>query len=79
MRVKLQNNLQPHEQAAQNVVIYDDVGNPIFVALQLTEGVVYSDVREKDFHLLLKAAGVDKTVTVTTLQPKPSDNLIWTP
>lgn len=79
MRVKLQHNLQPHEQSAHSVVIEDALGNPIFVALQLDESIVYADAREKDFHALLRAAGVNKTVAVTEVQPKPMQNLIWTP
>lgn len=79
MRVTLQNNLQPHEQRAHSVVIEDDLGNPIFVALQLNESIVYADAREPDFHAMLRAAGVDKTVTVTEIRPKPVQNLLWTP
>lgn len=79
MRVKLQHNLQPHEQRAHSVVIEDELGNPIFVALQLDESIVYADAREPDFHNMLKAAGVDKTVAVTEFKPKPAQNLLWTP
>jgi hypothetical protein len=79
VRVKLQHNLQPHEQKAHSIVIEDDAGNPIFVALQLDESIVYADAREPDFHAMLRAAGVDKTVAVTEVRPKPMQNLLWTP
>lgn len=79
MRVKLQHNLQPHEQPAHSVVIEDEAGNPIFVALQLNESIIYADAREQDFQSLLKAAGVNKSVAVTEVKPKPMQNLLWTP
>lgn len=79
MRVKSQHGLQPTEHPAHNVVIEDDLGNPIFVALQLNESIVYSDARDPDFHTMLRAAGVDKAVAVTQFQPKPTQNVIWTP
>lgn len=79
MRVKLQNSLQPHEQRAHSVVVTDDLGNPIFVALQLDEAIVYADARDPEFHAMLQAAGVDKTVAVTEITPKPQQNLLWTP
>ena len=79
MRVKLTNNLQPHEQAAHSIIIEDDFGNPIFVAMQVDESIVYADAGEKDFYALLKALGCDKTVVVNEITPQPIQNVIWTP
>lgn len=79
MRVKTQHSLQPVEQKAHSVIVEDDLGNPLFVAIQVDEAVVYSTVGEKDFHSLLRALGVDKTVVVSEFQPKPLQKIMWTP
>jgi hypothetical protein len=55
------------------------MGNPIFVAIEVDEAIVYSTPGEKDFHSLLRACGVTKTVTVTNFRPKPIENVVWTP
>lgn len=79
MRVKTQHNLQPTEQKAHSVVVEDDLGNPLFVAIQVDEAVVYSTVGEKDFHPMLRALGVEKTVVVTDFKPKSLQSIVWTP
>ena len=79
MRVKLQHNLQPHEQEAHSVILEDRLGNPIFVAVQLDDHITFASVGDPDFHALLKALGVDKTVVVNDLRPKPIENMLWTP
>lgn len=79
MRVKAQHSLQPIEQKAHSVVVEDDLGNPLFVAIQVDEAVVYSTVGEKDFHSLLRALGIDKTVAVSEFQPKSLQKIVWTP
>lgn len=79
MLVKTQHSLQPAEQKAHSVVVEDDLGNPLFVAIQVDEAVVYSTAGEKDFHSLLRAIGVDKTVVVSDFQPKSLQNIVWTP
>lgn len=79
MHVKIQNKLQPVDTPADSVVIEDNLGNPIFVAVQLSESIVYADASDADFHALLQKLGINKVVSVTELQPKPVNNLIWTP
>ena len=79
MRVKTLNNLQPTDVPAQSVIIEDDKGNPIIVAMQLTESIIYSTVGDKDFQNMLRALGVHKTVHVTNVNGKPIEDLIWTP
>jgi len=79
MLVKTQHSLQPVEQKAHSVVVEDDLGNPLFVAIQVDEAVVYSTVGEKDFHPMLRALGINKTVVVTDFQPKSLQNIVWTP
>lgn len=79
MRVKLQHNLQPHEQRAHSVIVEDDLGNPIYVALQHDDHIICSHVGDDDFHNLLRVLGVDKTVVVNDLTPKPIDKMLWKP
>lgn len=79
MRVKTLNNLQPSDIPAQSVIIEDDKGNPIIVAMQLTESIIYSTAGDKDFQSMLHALGVHKTVHVTQFQKKPLEDIIWTP
>lgn len=79
MRIKALGDLQPHDFPAQSIVIEDDKGNPIIVAIQLTESIIYSTVGDKDFQNMLTAMGVNKTVRVTDFKPKPLEDIIWTP
>lgn len=76
MRVKLLHNLQPSEHAAHSVILEDDTGTPIFVALQLDDRIVYADVGEPDFYALLKTLGVETNVRVAELAPKPLEKLL---
>jgi hypothetical protein len=79
MRVKTLNDLQPRETPAQSVIIEDDKGNPIIVAMQLTESIIYATAGDPDFQSMLQALGVNKTVHVTQFNGKPLEDLIWTP
>jgi hypothetical protein len=79
MRVKTQHCLQPVDIAAHSVVLEDDLGNPIFVAVQLKDSIVYSSAGDSDFHSMLSTLGINKTVTVSEFKPKPAKNIIWTP
>lgn len=79
MLVKTQHALQPSEQRAHSVVIEDDKGNPIFVALQVDEAIICAGPDDKDFHGLLRALGIDKTVAVAEFNPKSMQNIVWTP
>ena len=79
MLVKTQHRLQPAEQKAHSVVVEDELGNPIFVAIQVDEAIVYSTPGEKDFHPMLRALGIEKTVVVSEFVPKPLQNIVWTP
>lgn len=79
MRVKLQHNLQPHEQKAHSVVVEDDLGNPIYVAVQHEDHIICAHVGEDDFHNLLRALGIDKTVIVNDIAAKPIEKMLWKP
>jgi hypothetical protein len=76
MLVKTQHHLQPTEQKAHSIVVEDDVGNPIFVAIQVDEAIIYSTPGEKDFHSMLRALGIEKTVVVADFKPKPLQNIV---
>lgn len=71
MRVKLQHNLQPSEHKAHGVVIEDDNGVPILVAMQFDTYILCSKAGDEDFQAVLKALGVDKNIIVDTVTPKP--------
>lgn len=58
MLVKTQHNLIPATTKAHSVVIEDDLGNPIFVAAHLADGIMYSAVGDSDFAAALKVAGI---------------------
>ena len=79
MRVKLQHNLQPSEHSAHGVVIEDDNGVPICVAMQFDDHIICSTAGEPDFHAMLETLGVKKKIQVDTLTPKPIDKIVWTP
>lgn len=79
MRIKTQNKLQPTELSADSVVIEDELGNPIFVAVQFAGSIMMSDVNDADFHTVLRQLGINKTVSITEIQPKPVQNVIWKP
>lgn len=67
MLVKTQHNLIPTDQKAHSVVIEDDMGNPIFVATHLVDGILYSAVGDADFKTVLKMVGLDNAPIVKHL------------
>lgn len=69
MKVKTQKNLVDSETLAHSVVIEDDVGNPIFVATHIGDGIAYSMVGDVDFKSVLNLVGIDNAPTVTELPP----------
>jgi hypothetical protein len=69
MLVKTQHNLQAKETAAHGVVIEDDLSNPIFVAVHLADGIMYSAVGDVDFKDALALAGVPNAPIVREIPP----------
>jgi hypothetical protein len=69
MLVKTQHNLMPHDEKAHSVVIEDDMGNPIFVATHIADGILYSAVGDNDFKAVLNMVGLDNAPTVKILVP----------
>lgn len=79
MLVKTQHNLQPTILPAHSVIIEDDVGNPLFVAVALDEKtVVCAQAHEPDFHALLRSLGMHKTTLVRQEQPVPVQKIVRT-
>lgn len=59
MLIKSEKNLVPTATPAHSVVIEDDLRNPIFVAVHLADGIMYSSVGDKDFEKALQFAGIE--------------------
>jgi len=71
MIVKSQHNLIPADTKAHSVVIEDDLGNPIFVATHIVDGILYSAVGDNDFKAVLEMVGISNAPTVKEIpQPK---------
>lgn len=72
MQVELSDGLKGGMKIpASRVVVYDDFGNPLALAVKVEgQRYVVSTVTQKNFHKLLKALGVDKTVIVDRLNSK---------
>lgn len=69
MLVKTQHNLVPAETKAHSVVLEDDMGNPIFVATHVADGILYSAVGDSDFKTVLEMVGVKNAPEVKFLTP----------
>ena len=76
MRVKTLFNLQPSEQPAHGVIVKDDTGTPIFVALQLDDRITYADIGAPEFYALVRALGEDSNVRVVDIDPKPIQQML---
>ena len=44
------------------LVIEDDMGNPIIAAVEVADGIMYSDIGSPDFENVLEMCGVDKSM-----------------
>jgi Trk K+ transport system NAD-binding subunit len=80
MQIKAQHMLQPRVFDADSVVIEDNFGNPILVAVNLDkQTVICAKAGDPDFQELLKTLGINKTVLVRETKPKPIEQVVWTP
>ena len=76
MRVKSQHFLQPTVTDAHSVVLEDNAGNIIFVAVESGDhSIVTATAGDKDFAGLVKALGIDKTTIVHTLKVKSVEEM----
>jgi len=71
MLIKSQRNLVPTETAAHSVVIAADDGDPLFVAVHVGDGIVYSAIGDKDFKDVLKLVGIETEMTIREIPPPP--------
>jgi hypothetical protein len=69
---------QPIRLDCTRVVLRDDLGNPVMVALKVAQGVIYcSKAGDKDFLSILKEFGISDTLIVTDAQlVKPPEIMI---
>ena len=81
MKVILHNALrQPQRLDATSVVVEDDFGNPIAVAIEHSRNaIVFSGVGQADFAALLKYLGIDKTVVLNDISDRPLSDILWKP
>lgn len=81
MRLEFHDRLgKPTQAQATRVVIYDDLGNPIALALSPGDGSVIASTAEHhpdEFHAILRSFGIGQTVLVKTLQPRPLADLTF--
>lgn len=76
MRVKTQHFLQPQLVDAHSVIIENASGQPIYAALEGSDGsVIAAQLGDPDFAGLLKTLGVDKTTTVYKVKPKTAEQM----
>ena len=59
MRIKSLNFLQPAEQHADCVVIYDDNGTPLFAALHTGDAITCASATDEDFDEVLSMLGIE--------------------
>ncbi len=81
MRVKLHNGLsKPQVIEATSVVVEDDFGNPLVMAVELeAHSYVFAKLGDAEFDPLLRQLGINKTVVINEVQSKPLSNVIWMP
>jgi hypothetical protein len=76
MRVKSQYYLQPNVADAHSVIIEDNYGNILFVAVEADAGtIVTATAGEPNFNSLIEALGINKTTIVHNVTPKSIDAL----
>lgn len=64
-------NLLPQKTKAHTVIVRDDLGNPLFAAMHLADGIAYSVIGDKDFAAVLRMVG-DEDPPVVHEIPKTS-------
>jgi hypothetical protein len=76
MRVKSQHYLQPSVNDAHSVIVEDNFGNILFVAVEAAAGVIVTaQAGDSNFQSLLQALGIDKTTLVKNFELKSIDEL----
>jgi hypothetical protein len=68
VRVDCHDNLRnPASVKCSRVVLYDDDGHPIFVALTVGNDIIMSCAGDADFEATLRNLGIKSTLIVTTV------------
>jgi hypothetical protein len=76
MLVKSQHFLQPTVANAHSVVVEDNFGNILFVAVEADAGtIVTAQAGDSNFQSLLKALGIDKATIVHNVKVKSIDDI----
>ena len=71
MFVSLLQRLQPTQQPADRVIVYDDLGNAIMVAVQVGAGVIKcASIRDPDFSAMLREVGILQIPKIEPFQVK---------
>jgi len=72
MRIEAHNAFgKPIKQEITRVVVYDDLDNPILVAMKYAQGMCYAGrVGDTEFQKVLAMLGINKTVIVDNLDAK---------
>lgn len=76
MRVKTQYYLQPAVNDAHSVVVEDQFGHILFVAIEVDGGnIVTAQAGDKDFDAVLKAFGIENATIVHDIKPKTLEQM----
>ena len=76
MRIKSQHNLQPTVTDAHSVILEDDFGNILFVAVAASDNtIVTATAGDANFKPLLAALGIDKVTIVQNVTPASIDEV----
>ena len=76
MRVKSQHFLQPTVTDAHSVILEDNAGNILFVAVEGDDhSIITATAGDADFAGILKALGINKTTIVHDLKVKSAEEV----
>jgi len=83
MRIIAHNNMgKPQVIEATRLVIEDDLGNPVCVAMQFGPpgqpgGIIIENADAENWNDILRQLGINKTVIVTDINQKPLDQIVF--
>lgn len=72
MQVKVEQNLQSAVHKAHTVILKDDMGNNIFAATHIADGIVYAVAGDPDFEHVLSLAGEKEMPSVRIVPHTPN-------
>lgn len=79
MRVQVLDGLgRAYDLAATRVLVTSDDGTPAMVAVELAVGMIScAHMLDANFHRTLAGLGVDRTVFVEAVRPKPAEDILF--